>query len=93
MLYYVRYGPHHSTTAIYWGVCAYRLIHPHNVTKAKVQRHKRSDDNQNEQVISTQVILLIWHKWPNTTPAPTSFSGSWERQTKSSLVPSLPRRV
>ena len=40
MLYYVRYGPHHSTTAIYWDVYTYRLIHPHNVTKAKVQRHK-----------------------------------------------------
>ena len=65
MLYYVlpvkRYGPHHSITAVYWDVYTYRLIHPHNVTKAKVQRHKRSDDgckrrvrqthNQNEQVI------------------------------------------
>ena len=82
MLYYVRYGPHHSTTAIYRGVCAYRLIHPHNVTKAKVQRHKRSDDGCKRRVRQT-----------HNQNAPTSFSGSWERQTKSSLVPSRPRRV
>ena len=53
--------PHHAATGVHWDIYAECLVHPYNVSKAKVQSYERSDDgsqgrvrqphDQNEQVI------------------------------------------